>query len=202
MGFVIKEKPEQVFVRLKDFSIIKDKLEVLELLKQNKAQQRTEAEIIIYSEIDFNDFYRKHCARIPNDENKFTVLVKGKENIPTRGEVRRLLEELLKIGFKTKNNTIIADIFNNRDYWVRIFYNNKFLSDQLNGSFRFRDINLDFPKIRLRELKEKEILTEEQYNKLETEFKSSFTEFGTYFFEKIWVIEHTDVIIKKKRLFF
>ena len=74
MGFVIREQ-EPVFVRLRDYSIIKDKDEVIYLLKRKEAQQRISAIIIIYSEIDFNAFYRKHCARIPNDEKEFTVLV-------------------------------------------------------------------------------------------------------------------------------
>ena len=201
MGYVIRKQEKPVFVRLKNFSQIENKGEALDLLKRNEAQQRINAVIIIYSEIDFNDFYRKHCARIPNDENEFTILVREKENIPTRGEVRRLLEGALILKFQNEGDIILADIPENK-YKVKKFYNTRLLSEPAMGCFRFRDINIDFPKTKLRELKEKGILTEEQYNKLEIEWKSSFTEFGTYFFEKILVIEHTDVIIKKKRLFF
>lgn len=75
------------------------------------------------------------------------------------------------------------------------------MSDPTEGSLRFRDINTDFSKRKLIELKDKEILTEEQYNQLESEWKSAFTLKGKYYFEQIWLIEHTD-IIKKKRLFF
>ena len=201
MGFVIRKQKKPVFICLKDYSVIKDAKNASDLLKRNEAQQRTNAIIIIYSEIDFNDFYRKHCARVQNDENEFTVLVRETENIPTRGQVRRLLERALILRLQDEGKTILANIPENK-YKVRTFYNNKFLSEQAMGCFRFRDKNIDYPKTKLRELKEKGILTEEQYNKLENALKSSFTEFGIYFFERIWVIEHTDVIIKKKRLFF
>lgn len=200
MGYIIKELKEATFIRLKDFSIIKNNKEAQDLLKRNEAQQRTNAIIIIYSEIDFNDFYRKHCARIPNDNNEFTVLVKQNEFIPTRGEVRRLLEELLKINFKIEDGVIIVDI--PEKYLVRKFYDNQFLSDPTKGCFRLRNINIDFPKQNLGYLKEKNILTEDQYNKIDDIWKSSFTIKGNYFFKKIWIIEHTDIIIKKKKLFF
>lgn len=200
MGFVQRERGT-CYVRVSNYSLIADKEEGEFLYKNGESIKRKEIGIVIYSEIDFNDFYRKHCARIPNDENEFTVLVRETENIPTRGEVRRLLERALILRLQDEGKTILANIPENK-YKVRTFYNNKFLSEPAMGCFRFRDINIDFPKTKLRELKEKGILTEEQYNKLENALKSSFTEFGIYFFERIWVIEHTDVIIKKKRLFF
>ena len=201
MGYVIKEKPEPVFIRLKDLSIIEEKNEALNLLKINEAQQRIRAIIIVYSEIDFNDFYRKHCARIPNDENEFTVLVRKKESIPTRGEIRKLLEDLLKIRFKIEKGELITDIFEERGFFVRKYFNNTFLTEPIKGCFKFERITVDFPKQKLEYLKNKNILTEEQYERIDSLWKSSFTEKGKYFFEKILVIEHTGVIIKKKILF-
>lgn len=201
MGFVIR-KLDPVIIRLKDLSLIKNNKEALDLLKNNEAQKRTKARIIIYSEIDFNDFYRKHCARIPNDKNNFTVLVWKGESIPTRGETRRLLEELLGTGFKIERGIISVDIPKSNEYRVRNFYNREFLSAPSEGSFRFRDIDINFSKQKLESLKEKKILAEEQYEEINNKIKESFTDKGEYFFEGIWLIGHTDVTIKKKRLFF
>ena len=68
MGFVIRET-EKAYVRIDNpFQEIPTK-RGKELLKQGLAIKKKAIVIIIYSEIDFNYFYRKHCARIPNDKN-------------------------------------------------------------------------------------------------------------------------------------
>ena len=71
-----------------------DKIEQLEV--EGKAVKREAVGVVIYSDLDFDAFYNKHCKRMPNDNNPFTVMVVDDVNIPSKEEVKAILEEVLR----------------------------------------------------------------------------------------------------------
>ncbi len=72
MSYVIKEVGRPLYVDLNNPTKIYDKKEGEKLFSLGRAQKRTEIGIILYTELDFNEFYKKHCDRIPNDEKLIT----------------------------------------------------------------------------------------------------------------------------------
>ena len=196
MGFVQREI-DNLFVRADNFQVVDDKDKIKELTLKNLIKNRKGKLIIIYTENDFREFYRKHCARIPNDNKEFTIIVEDEINIPDEKEIRKLIEIALldRKAFLERKNTIITDIQKGifKRYKVRKFFNRSFLEDVWEGMFRFRDVS----KLKLKDLDKlfsKKIISEQEYNSIKNIRSSSFTLESDYAIKEIWLIGHTDVI--------
>lgn len=206
MGYVLRQVGK-TWVHKDTCSIIYDENKKEQLKGEGKAEEKRTVGIVIYSESDFDAFYNKHCLRIPNDNNPFTVMVVNDVNVPQKQEVRALMEEVLrrnrlklKKGWLSKTGTITEGI----GYWelnpahkVRTFFNNSFVDAPRRGSFRFRDVQTIFP----RQLAD--IFSEGHIPKLELENLKSIWKFAVdpstaymceYAVLYIWIIGHTDII--------
>ena len=95
MGYVLRKVGKAV-VHADTCAILYDEEKIKQLKVQGKTVERKTVGIIIYSESDFDAFYNKHCKRMPNDNNPFTVMVVDDVNIPSKEEVKAILEEVLR----------------------------------------------------------------------------------------------------------
>ncbi len=185
MGFV-QRQVDDVFVRTDNFQVVRDENKLKELLKTGLVVKRDYLGIIIYSEIDFSEFYRKHCERIPNDNKEFTVLVDKGDNKPEKEIVKKLIEiALLGKATKDKFNKILIPIpiLQGKEYFGREYFNKKFTSENFKIRFRFRDVK----EVTIKELGE-------EFENVKKLWKSSFTPNCDYSINYIWLIGHTDIV--------
>ena len=192
MGFVIK-KLGNVYVGTDNpFTIIIDDNDKHKLQIENKLINKNAMGIIIYSEIDFDLFYKKHCARIPNDDKPFTILVENNINIPTRKGTRELIEKslLTREAILRKDKSIIIDIDRKLilpiKYKARTYFEGKFIPNEepYEGKFRFKDINKN---VHLNNIGE-------EFLEIQNLWKQMFTSNCDYIIKYVWLIGHIDVI--------
>ena len=195
MGFVIR-KEGKLFVRKDNFQIIKDKNKAKELLIKNLAIKRKDYRIIIYKELDFEEFYKKHCERIPNNDKSFTVIVENDIKIPNKDTIRKFIEDALSGRILINEDPFIIEIPEHLfgvKLKVKTIENGKFLTESCKGRFRFRDIK-DISKID-ENLNRRDILTKDDFNNLNNYWEVSFTAESDYSIKKILLIDHIDVVI-------
>lgn len=197
MGFVQREIGN-VFVRSDNFQILPTK-RGKELYDIGQAIKRKGIIIIIFPEYDFEMFYKKHCEKMPNDNREFTVLVEEKIKIPEKDKVKKLIENaLLDKNAKLKDDlSIVIEIDKGafiKKYKVRKFFDNNFLEETKDGSFRFRDIEINLTNKHLEELFKRKIISEREYNSIKNIRNSAFTSECNYTINDIWLISHTDII--------
>ncbi len=190
MGFVQREI-DNLFVRTDNFQVVDDKDKIKELALKNLIKNRKGKLIIIYTENDFREFYKKHCQKTPNDNKEFTIIVEDEVNIPEKEIIRKIIEKILE----NKNNYLRDDksIINKIsivNYKVKSFFD--FNEKSRDGFIRFRDID-DNVKIKdLDELYNKKIISEKEYEKIKSIYNSSIQ--NKKFVKEMWLIGHTDVI--------
>lgn len=203
MGYVLREVG--IVTVHADTCVIVCNEEKREHLKaQGKAAERRAVGVVVYSEEDFDAFYNKHCTRIANDANPFTVLVVDKVNIPTKQEVRTLMEEALqrkKTNIETdwfsQDAKIVPRIelkwFGTQRHLVRTFFQGQFQDEPRKGRFRFRDVHQIFPR-QLADVLAGGHISEREYQNLQNVWKLAFSSQCEYAIVYVWVIGHTDVI--------
>jgi len=209
MGYVLRELTK-VLTNKYTGAILFDKKKAEQLKTEEKLMERRGVGIVIYSEEDFDAFYNKHCARIPNNNNPFTVMVVDNVNIPSRQEVRELMEEALRrkktkleTGWFSDAGKIVPKIeplwFATPRHRVRTFFQGRFQDEPRKGRFRFRDVQQIFP----RQLSD--VFTSGHIPKLELENLQNICKFPVdgdpkvasmceYAVLYLWVIGHTDII--------
>lgn len=213
MGYVLRDCGD-AYVRTDNYAVIYDKKKLDELKANGMAVKKRAVGIVIYSEPDFDAFYNKHCARIPNDSSPFTVMVVDNVNVPSRQEVRELMEEALRrkktkieTGWFSNVGKIVPKIepmwFATPRHRVRTFFQSRFQDEPRKGRFRFRDVQQIFP----RQLSD--IFTSGHIPQLESQnlqkickFSVDQTKIGErkigsmceYAVLYVWIIGHTDII--------
>lgn len=204
MGYILREAGK-LTVNADTCSVIYDEKRLEKLQLAGKAVRRRAVGIVIYSEQDFDAFYNKHCAQIPNDNNPFTVLVVDKVNVPSRQEVRLLLEETLKRkntkfekNWLSSSGKIVASIeqagwFSTPRHTVRTFHQGKCLDEPRKGNFRCRDVHVIYPS------QLQDIYNEGHIPQLELQNLQGILEFAgekmcEYAIAYVWIIGHIDVV--------
>ena len=186
-------------------SIIYNDKKLEQLRLEGKTMERKAVGVVIYSESDFDAFYDKHCARAPNDNNPFTVLVTDGTSIPTRQETRTLFEETLKRGttrfekdWLSHNGKIItrvehAGLFSKPRHAVRTYFQGSFQDEPRQGNFRCRDVREIFPR-QLMDIFAGGHISQLELQNLQNIWKFAFSPRCEYAISYIWAIGHTDAI--------
>ena len=204
MGYVLREAGK-LTVNADTCSVIYDDKRLEQLQLAGKAVRRRAVGIVIYSEQDFDAFYNKHCVRIPNDNNPFTILVIDKVNVPSRREVRALLEEALKRkntkfekSWISSSGKIVASIeqsgwFSTPRNAIRTFLQGRFFDEPRKGSFRCRDVHAIFPS-QLEDIYNDGHIPQLELQNLEGILDFARAKMCEYAIAYVWIIGHIDVI--------
>ncbi|MBS3125020.1 hypothetical protein J4211_02080 [Candidatus Woesearchaeota archaeon] len=213
MGYVLRDCGE-AYVRADNFAIVYDNKKLEALKAEGNAVKKRVVGIVIYSEEDFAAFYNKHCAHIPNDNSPFTVMVVDNVNVPSRQDVRELMEEALRrnttkleTGWFSNIGKIVPKIeptwFATPHHRVRTFFQGGFQDEPRKGRFRFRDVQQIFPRDLL------DVFTSGHIPKLELQNLQNIWNFSIdnsldnnrkvasmceYAVLYLWIIGHTDIM--------
>ena len=189
MGLVLRFNG-YVWVRSDNFQII-NTINVKKIPIENRIKRKA-FDIVLYDQGDFDYFYFKHIARNDKTSAEYTVLVKGIEEIPSKGETTYLFVDLLEKGFIDWNkdvNTINLRLPYRSRVWSSVL--GEFIDSKTKNMLLIRDVRNSTVK-QLYDIETR--IGEKTYQFILTEWQKSFTKEGEFAIKNIYFIDEFFVI--------